>query len=95
MAVVISDCAEALLDRRDDPRIVIDEFLGYWIAVSFLPRTLPVIVLAFVLFRLLDVVKPVGVRWMGELPGGWGVVMDDVFAGLLANLALRLIRWIW
>ena len=95
IAVAVSDYAEVLLGRKDDPRIVIDEFLGYWVAVSFLPRTPFLIVLGFVLFRGLDVIKPLGVRWMGELPGGWGVVMDDVFAGLLANLALRLIRCIY
>ena len=94
IAVVVSDYAEVLLGKKDDPRIVIDEFLGYWITVSFFPRTPFILALGFVLFRGLDVIKPLGVRWMGELPGGWGVVMDDVFAGLLANLALRLIEWV-
>jgi phosphatidylglycerophosphatase A len=92
IALVISDEAEVLLDRKDDPRIVIDEFVGYWTAILLLHRTPAMLISAFVLFRIMDVVKPLGIRRLGDLPGGWGVVFDDLAAGLAANLLLQLMR---
>jgi phosphatidylglycerophosphatase A len=89
LSVVISDYAEQAMGQKDDPRIVIDEFMGYWVAVAFLPRTLSVLMAGFVLFRLFDVFKLPWIRRAGELPGGWGVVIDDVLAGICANLLLH------
>jgi phosphatidylglycerophosphatase A len=91
VSVAVSDYAEELMGRKDDPRIVIDEWMGMWVAIAFLPRTLPTLALAFVLFRIFDVMKPSWIRRSGELPGGWGIVMDDVLAGAAANVLLRLI----
>jgi phosphatidylglycerophosphatase A len=71
-----------------DPSIVvIDEIVGMWIALLFLPKTLVSVLLAFVLFRVMDVVKPEPARSLERLPGGWGIMMDDVAAGIYANLA--------
>jgi len=92
IAVVISDIAEQALGRHDDPRIVIDEFVGVWTALLFLPRSWPALVLAFILFRIFDVLKPGLVRRSGDLPGGWGIVMDDVLAGAAANVLLQAIN---
>jgi phosphatidylglycerophosphatase A len=94
ISVAISDAAEEYLGVKDDPRIVIDEFIGYWTAMLFLPRTLSAVALAFVLFRLFDTWKPIGIRQVGNLPGGWGVVLDDVAAGLAANVFLRCLAFI-
>jgi phosphatidylglycerophosphatase A len=58
-----------------------------WIALLFLPKTLVSVLLAFVLFRVMDVVKPEPARSLERLPGGWGIMMDDVAAGIYANLA--------
>jgi phosphatidylglycerophosphatase A len=91
ISIVISDRSEQIFRRTDDPRIIIDEFIGYWAAVAFLPRTVAVIWSAFVLFRLLDSIKPPPIRELGQLPGGWGIVMDDVLAGIVANLLIRTI----
>jgi len=90
VAVVVSDVAEACMGKRDDSRIVIDEWVGYWCTAAFLPRTWPVLLSAFLLFRLFDVTKPLYIRASCRLPGGWGVVMDDVLAGLTAHVVLRL-----
>ena len=92
LSVWVSHNAERVLRTHDDPRIVIDEWIGCWIAMAGLRQGFGFEVLsAFVLFRIFDVFKgPWGARLQG-LPGGWGVVMDDVAAGLIANFLARII----
>ncbi|MBD3349222.1 MAG: phosphatidylglycerophosphatase A [Candidatus Eisenbacteria bacterium] len=75
---------------KDASRIVIDEFAGFIVSVAFLPKTVFVYVAAYLLFRLLDVVKPFPARRLEELSGGPGVVLDDVVAGLYANVLIRI-----
>ncbi len=75
---------------HDNGKIVLDEFWGYFIAVLFLPKTLPVIIAAFVLFRIFDILKPEPVDVLQKLPGGWGVMADDIMAGVYSNLILQL-----
>ncbi len=91
ISVAISDVAEHLLGQKDDQRIVIDEWAGYLASVAFLPKTPMVLCLGFVLFRIVDVTKPLGVRRLGYWPGGWGVVMDDFAGGLMVNVILHLL----
>lgn len=74
---------------HDDPRIVLDEVAGYWVAIAFLPRTLGVLLPAFVCFRILDTLKPCGLKKLETLSGGIGVVLDDVASGILTNLLVR------
>ena len=74
---------------RDPSIVVVDEVAGYFVAVAFLPATAPVLVAAFFLFRLFDIVKPPPARQAEGLHGGLGIVADDLIAGLFANLALR------
>ncbi len=74
---------------KDASRIVIDEFAGYIISIAFLPKTALVYVAAFVLFRVLDILKPFPARRAESLRGGLGVVMDDVVAGLYTNVLLQ------
>ncbi len=94
-AAKICAAAERHSGVHDDPRIVLDEIVGYWVAVAFLPRTWAVLALGFVLFRVLDAVKLPPYRWLDRLPGGWGIVADDVGAAVIANMAVRwaLPRW--
>ncbi len=75
---------------HDNGKIVLDEFWGYFIAVLFLPKTLPVIIAAFVLFRIFDILKPEPVDVLQKLPGGWGVMADDIMAGVYSNIILQL-----
>jgi phosphatidylglycerophosphatase A len=88
-AVAISTEAEKAFQQHDDPRIVIDETVGFWAAAAFLPRTAPWLAAAFVLFRVFDSFKPPPIPVFERLPGGLGVVMDDVCAGVMANLLLQ------
>lgn len=81
--------AEAAFGVHDDPRIVLDEVVGFWTAIAFLPPKAWVWAAAFVLFRILDATKLPPAGWLERLPGGLGIVADDVGAGLLTNAALR------
>jgi phosphatidylglycerophosphatase A len=74
-----------------DPSIVvIDEIVGMWITLLWLSPGLLTYAIAFIAFRLLDVTKPEPARVFERLPGGWGIMLDDVVAGCYANLATRL-----
>ena len=77
--------------REDPQQIVIDEFAGYFVTIIGLPHTTTGLVVGFVLFRLFDIAKPPPIRKVEDLPGGWGIVLDDVMAGVYANLAARLL----
>lgn len=77
--------AEPLLGH-DSKKIVIDEWAGMFITVIFLPYRLDVYIAAFVFFRFYDVIKPYPAGYCESLPRGWGVTLDDVFAGVYANL---------
>lgn len=73
------DCHE-----EDPSKVVIDEVAGMWLALAGQPRTLAVIAVAFFAFRALDVLKPPPIRQLERLPGGIGIMADDVAAGLAA-----------
>ena len=92
-----ADRAEAILGGKDPGVIVIDEVAGMTLAVLGLvlidvPLTWARLAAAFVLFRLFDVLKPPPAHRFQELPGGRGVMLDDLVAGVYAFLALALIR---
>ncbi|NTU96251.1 MAG: phosphatidylglycerophosphatase A [Chlorobiaceae bacterium] len=73
-----------------DPSIVtIDELAGQWLALVALPAGIFPLALAFVFFRLFDILKPGPVDAAQRLPGGWGIMADDVLAGLLANISVQ------
>ena len=76
---------------HDARKIVIDEWAGMFISLLFLPYSLNVYILAFLAFRFFDVVKLPPAAQAEGLPRGWGVTMDDVAAGVYANLAVRLV----
>ncbi|MCF8060904.1 MAG: phosphatidylglycerophosphatase A [Deltaproteobacteria bacterium] len=81
--------AERILGRPDPAEVVSDEVAGFMVTMVLLPFTWPFLAGGFVLFRLLDILKPFPIRWFERAPGGAGVVLDDVAAGILANLILR------
>ncbi|MCL2888147.1 MAG: phosphatidylglycerophosphatase A [Elusimicrobia bacterium] len=75
---------------HDNPKIVIDEMAGYFCAVCLLPRTWPVMLSAFILFRIFDTLKPFGIKKLDNIKNAWGVVLDDVAGGILANIILQI-----
>jgi phosphatidylglycerophosphatase A len=75
----------------DPPQVVVDEMVGFWIAMFALPRGLALVAVGFLVFRIFDIFKPFPVRRAERLPGGWGIMTDDVISGIYTNLVLRLI----
>ena len=71
------------MDDQDPSEIVIDEAAGMGISLFLLPHSLGLYLLAFILFRIFDVLKPSFIHQVQNLPGGWGIMLDDVLAGLI------------
>lgn len=76
---------------HDSNRVVIDEVHGMLVALFLVPADWRYVLTAFVLFRFFDIVKPLGIRRMERQPKGWGVMLDDVLAGLYSNVILQII----
>ena len=95
IAIWVSGRVANLLRVHDDPRIVIDEIAGILVTLALVPPSVPALLTGFVLFRLLDTVKPPPISTIDQrVGGGLGIVADDVVAGLGANLCLQLLfRW--
>jgi len=89
-----SSRAESIFGRKDPSEIVIDEFVGMLVAFLWLPVTLQSLAAAFVLFRLFDIWKPFPAGKLEELPGGLGIMADDLVAGIYANLACRILTFL-
>jgi len=101
LAVAMCGEAEFRLGRRDPGEVILDEcmamplcFLG-WPALAALWPRWAVFIAGFVLFRLFDITKPFGIRKLQDLPGGWGIVADDVAAALAACTVLHAFVWAW
>ncbi|MES0397021.1 MAG: phosphatidylglycerophosphatase A [Syntrophobacteria bacterium] len=91
-AAYIAGRAEILFEDRDARPIVIDEMVGFLITLLWLPLNFLTLCLGFFLFRLFDIVKPPPISTVEKrLHGGWGIVLDDVLAGIFANVTLRLL----
>ena len=90
VSIITSDYAIKIFNSKDPLCVVIDEVAGIFVAMLFVPFSLINLVIAFFLFRLFDVWKPLFVRSFERLPGGLGITMDDVGAGLIANLLIQI-----
>jgi len=91
-AVWIANDAEKLLKKKDPGCIVIDEIAGMAVTLVGLPFNLTTALIGFIIFRILDISKPFPIRALDKrVAGGVGIVIDDVAAGIFANLLLRVI----
>ena len=82
---------------HDSSKVVIDEVAGMMITLLWVPVDIKYALIGFVLFRFFDILKPLGIRSAERLPGGWGVMADDVLAGVYAFALLRLVietKWV-
>lgn len=86
----ISDRAEKILGKKDARQIVIDDFNGMLIALLCLPSRPVFCLIAFAVFRLIDITKPYPIRKIEKLKGGLGIMADDVIAGIYSNIIIRL-----
>ncbi len=81
--------------QADPSIVVIDEIVGMWISLAGIAIAPAACITAFILFRLFDVLKPEPARSLERLPGGWGIMLDDVVAGAYANIGTRGILLLW
>lgn len=93
LGVVSAGQAERWFGVKDHSAIVIDEIVGMCLALFGLPFGAGFVIAGFVLFRALDILKPLPA--LERLPGGWGVMSDDVAAGILTNIVLQGVRLVW
>lgn len=75
---------------KDSSKVVLDEVAGMLVALLFIPVSVVNVIIAIVLFRFFDILKPLMIRRLEKLPGGWGVMGDDVLAGIYSNIVLQL-----
>ncbi len=95
LGVKAGSVVEKELRQKDPSMVVVDELAGMLITLFALPVSWMGVAVGFLLFRLFDIVKPYPCRKAEALPGGWGIMMDDVIAGVYANLVLRGASLIW
>ncbi len=79
----------------DPSRVVIDEAAGQLLVLVAVPPEWTLLVVGFVLFRIFDILKPFPIRKVESLPAGWGIMADDVVAGLMAKALLHLFIYLW
>lgn len=88
ISIVVSSSASGILGRADPPEIVIDEVAGFFTTMVFVPFGVVNIVLGFFLFRFFDIVKIYPLRRLERIEGGMGIVLDDIVAGVMANITI-------
>ncbi|RLB33047.1 MAG: phosphatidylglycerophosphatase A [Deltaproteobacteria bacterium] len=92
VAVYTSSVSASLLKQNDPKEVVIDEVAGYLLTVFALPASLLSVVLAFIFFRVFDILKPFPIRQVEKrVRGGLGIVLDDLLAGIFAFVIVRLV----
>ena len=92
LSVFSSGFVEAELEDKDPPFVVVDEVTGFLTSMILVPISVTNVVCACAFFRLFDIVKPYPIRVIEQrFPGGWGITLDDVLAGLYANLCVHLV----
>jgi phosphatidylglycerophosphatase A len=87
----LSSSAYATTLKKEDPRsVVIDEALGQLIVLFRIPPSWPLLIAAFLLFRVLDILKPFLIKQSENFPRGWGIMMDDVVSGVCSGIVINL-----
>ena len=86
--------ASSIMEKRyghDPAEVTIDEVVGMWITLFFLPKTIWVVLGAFFFFRFFDIIKPFPARKFDTMLGGFGIMMDDVVSGIYANITMQIV----
>ena len=87
IGVYVTGKSETYFNQKDPSFLNIDELPGMWLTIYALPQGF--IIPGFFLFRLIDIIKPWPVSAMEKLPGGWGIMADDILGGILGNIILQ------
>ncbi len=91
-AIYFADKAEKIIGKKDPGCIVIDEIAGYVVALSIVPVNIYTLAAGFFIFRFFDIIKPAPVKYFEDnFSGGAGVVLDDIMAGILTAVVLKII----
>ncbi|SNR77898.1 phosphatidylglycerophosphatase A family protein [Desulfurobacterium atlanticum] len=93
LSVLSSHFYSLNLGVKDPDSVVIDEIIGMQIAMLGIKPSLSAVLFALVIFRIIDIMKPPPIKMFEKLPGGFGITVDDMVAGLYTNLLLRLLVW--
>ena len=95
IAIFVADHADRVLNEKDSKKNVIDELPGYLFALVAVPCTWQIVTVAFFLERAIDIAKIWPANWIERrLPGGWGVVLDDVVAGFYTLILIHFGMWL-
>jgi phosphatidylglycerophosphatase A len=91
LSILIAHNAEKMLKKKDPGIVVIDEIAGMLVTLSGLGIDWTVVILGFIFFRILDIFKPFPISWLDlKVSGGLGIVADDIAAGVISNIILRI-----
>ncbi|MFN3504765.1 MAG: phosphatidylglycerophosphatase A [Caldimicrobium sp.] len=94
LGIGVSQIASEVLEKKDPDQVIIDEIVGAYLSClgksSFLELTL-----AFIFFRIIDITKPSPLRKLEHLKGGWGIMVDDLLAGLMTNVIVTLVMYLY
>lgn len=88
-----SDRVSRSVGLKDPSIVVVDEVVGMWVTLIGIPFQPLALLIGFLVFRLFDIIKPPPAAQFEKLRGGWGIVLDDVMAGVYANLVVRVVLW--
>ncbi|MCK4264855.1 phosphatidylglycerophosphatase A [Candidatus Babeliales bacterium] len=92
LGIITSQRAAIILGEKDPSKIVIDEAVGMGISLLLLPKLFGVYFVAFVVFRLFDILKPYPINKLQDFPGGFGIIIDDVLAGFLTFICMQILQ---
>jgi len=92
---IVSNKAQKIFKGSDPREIVIDELCGVLIVYIFIPFKISNIIIGFIIFRFLDILKVYPINRLERIKGGWGIMLDDIAAGVFANIILQVINFIW
>lgn len=96
VAIWAADLYASARDMKDPGSVVADEFAGQWATLVLVPNDLTLYVIGFLVFRVLDILKPWPASWADRnLPGGFGIVVDDVIAGLMGLVLMGALVELW
>lgn len=76
---------------KDPKQCTVDEIVGTWISLLFVPKTIIYISCTFIIWRILDIVKPIPANYAEKINGGWGIMLDDIIAGFYTLLIIQMI----
>ena len=93
IGLVVGIWATGIVSTDDNPdpgKVVWDEYVGLWITCLLLPKTWEWLIFAFFIFRIFDILKPWPIKRVESFPKGWGIMLDDVLAGIYGNLCINI-----